>query len=1254
MRSSRGLFLECLEARIVLAAQPLITEVVASNQQGLRDEDGDRSDWIEIFNPAAEPVDLTGWYLTDNHEQLSKWKFPSVTLAPQRYLVVFASGKDRTNPEAPLHTNFRLAAEGEFLALVRPAGSSVAHQYAPAFPPQRVDTPYGLPQTIVSTTAVGSDSPVKILVPTASAGEDAGGRFWTEVGFDDSTWTRGAGGVGFDRGNDFDQHIGIDVEPGMYQVNSTIYVRFPFRLSDISSTYALVLRMKYDDGYVAYLNGVEIARRNAPDSITHDANATAVHRDDLAVQFEDVDISAHLGLVQEGENILAVQGLNRTARDADLLIAPELVAYRPGTIEPGPGRFFAAPSPGRPNGQVSFGGFVQNVRVSVSRGFYDQPQAVVVASDMPGASIVYTTDGSTPTFGNGIEVSSPGADTGPTATIDVAATTILRVTAVKDDFLPANVETHTYIFLDDVIGQSADGQAPPGWPTRPIKGQRLDYGMDPDVVEDPQFASLIKHALADIPTISLVTDQDNLFDPDTGIYVNGIQARTNNRAWERPTSVELIHPDGGQGFQIDTGLRLRGGFGREGGNPKHAFRLLFRDEYGPTKLRYPLFGDEGVDEFDNIDLRTAQVPSWSYFCQPLGEAPGPNGGCAYHTELRDVFSRDTQRDMGQPYTRSRYYHMYLNGQYWGLYQSEERPEASYAASYFGGAKEDYDVIKVESFPHHIEATDGNLEAWRQLWNEAKSGFESDEAYYRIQGLNVDGSRNPPYPVLLDVDHLIDYMLVIFYTGDLDAPISHFLGNAQTNNWFGIRNRNGEEGFRFFVHDAEWTLLDVNRNRLGPWRAGDTFEQSNPQWIHQQLMQHAEYRLRFADRAHKYLFNGGALTPEASLARLEARADEIDLAIIAESARWGDAQRARPFTKNDWLAAVAHITERFIPRRTEILLDQLNKARLQNRVRAPLYPDVAAPEFSQHGGMVEPGFQLSMTAPGDVVYTLDGSDPRKGAVTASSAIKYTGPVSLSRTTVVSARTLRDGEWSAMNRAVFVIDTPSLRISEIMYHPADPSDEERRAGFVDDDDFEFIELVNTSATVPVDLQGMSLGGGVEFTFPEMRLGPGARVVVARNQDALRLRYGADVVIAGQYGGSADDWRLSNQGETIRLVDALGIVIQEVRYADAWYPPTDGVGFSLEALAVNDPSTWSTSSDWRASYRIGGTPGRPPAIPGDANEDGIFDSADLVRVLQAGKYDDSIMGNSTWGEGDWNGDGEFDRHDLVLALQFGTYRR
>ena len=428
----------------------------------------------------------------------------------------------------------------------------------------------------------------------------------------------------------------------------------------------------------------------------------------------------------------------------------------------------------------------------------------------------------------------------------------------------------------------------------------------------------------------------------------------------------MIHPDETEGFQIDAGLRIRGGYSRSDSNPKHAFRLFFRSEYGTPKLKYPLFGKEGVDEFENIDLRTSQNYSWAY------------DGSERHTFLRDVFSRDTQRDMGQPYTRSRYYHLYLNGQYWGLFQTEERAEASYAESYFGGGKEDYDVVKtVGGNPNYtIEATDGTMDACRLLWQAAVAGFNVEEPYYRIQGLNPDGTPNPEYPKLLDADNLIDYMLCTFYAGDFDGPISNFLGNNRPNNYYGMYNRANPDGFKWFRHDAEHTLIDRygwGLDRTGPFTHPDLarFEYFTPQWLQQKLLEHPEFRMRFADRAHKHFFNNGALAYARSRQRMLDRAGQIETAIIAESARWGDAKRSTAFTKADWENEVNRIINDYgdfgLPNRTSVVLNQLRGH--------GWYPDVWAPSFNQHGGHVPVGFELRMQASDDIYYTLDGTDPR---------------------------------------------------------------------------------------------------------------------------------------------------------------------------------------------------------------------------------------------------------------------------------------
>lgn len=616
--------------------------------------------------------------------------------------------------------------------------------------------------------------------------------------------------------------------------------------------------------------------------------------------------------------------------------------------------------------------FPNTLSYSVDRGFYQQPFDVELSVDTTNAIIKYTLDGSDPSI-------SPTAKTGsapvtiridPDNKIDrfTAPAVCLRAVGYVGTKQITRVKTHTYMFVEKVIPLSPDGVRPgPQWPLPNNSGsnQYIDYGMDPQVYNDSRYKNKMIAAMTAIPTISIVTDLANLFDPATGIYMNAFGRGLD---WERPASVELLNPDGSDGFQINCGVRIRGGWSRHPDNPKHAFRLFFRAEYEDPQLKFPLFGDEGDSEFDKVDLRTSQNYSWAY------KGEGDDTG-RHNTMLRDVFSRDSQRDMSVPYTRSRYYHLYINGVYWGLFQTQERPEAAFARSYFGGNQEDYDVIKREPEGSGIEASDGNLDAWTQLWEIARNGFYSDEDYYKIQGLNPDGTRNPAYPVLVDIDNLICYMLCTFYVGDYDGPISAFGGNDFSQNWFGIYNRVNPDGFKFFRHDAEHTMFlqeggipGAGIDRTGPYPAGNTLSEFNPQWLHQQLTNHPEYIVRFTDLAYKYFFNNSVFTPEAVKARIQERRKQIEVAIIAESARWGDSKVNQPRTYDkDWLPAVNFLINDYAPVRTEMVINQF--------IAKGWYPAVDPPQFSHPGGVISKGTQVSLTASiGPIYYTLDSSDP----------------------------------------------------------------------------------------------------------------------------------------------------------------------------------------------------------------------------------------------------------------------------------------
>jgi hypothetical protein len=952
--------------------------------------------------------------------------------------------------------------------------------------------------------------------------------------------------------------IKTDVQSQMSGLNPTAYLRVPFTTANPASLQSLTLRMMYDDGFVAYLNGQEVARRNAPSAPQWNSAATAPHPNFQAIVFEDINISDRLNALLTGGNVLAIQGLNQSAGDTDFLLVPELVEYRVANATT---NYFATPTPGAPNGS-GFIAFVGDTKFSVDRGFYDSAFSLSITTATANATIRYTTNGSQPTLANGVTYNGP---------LTISGTTVVRAAAFKSGFQPSNVDTETYIFLNDVIFQSPNGAPPSGWPGS-WGANVVDYGMDPNVVNAPAYSGTIVNDLKTIPSYSIVTDLPNLFDPANGIYAN---PSGDGIAWERPASIELIYPDGTKGFQIDAGLRIRGGYSRSTDNPKHAFRFFFRQEYGASKLKYPVFASQnGADSFDGYDLRTFQNYSWSF------------GGDSRGVFIRDQFSRDTQLDMGQPGERGDYFHLYINGQYWGLYNTAERPEAAYAASYYGGTKDEYDTIKVApDNGYTIFATDGTLDAWTRLWQLAANGLSSDAAYQRVQGNNPDGTRNPAYEVLVDVDNLIDYMLVIIYGGNLDAPISNFIGNTAPNNWFGFRHTNGLSGFRFAVHDSEHTLLDVNQDRTGPYPAGDPVSgggllKSNPQYIFQQMWGNAEFKLRCADRIQKHFFNGGALTPQASIARFLKRKNEIDRAVVGESARWGDAKREPPLTRNvEWIAEVNRIVNSYMPQRTGIVLNQL-KAH-------GLYPNVTAPSFNQFGGNVPRGFQLTLSAPtGIIYYTRDGTDPRQAG--GSSALIYGGPISIAQSALIRARVVSGGVWSAMTETTFYViqNFSGLLATEIMYHPPDGANYDGTA-------FEFIELKNVAST-NLELSGLRFTNGISYTFPVGTfVAPGQFIVLVSDRTAFTNKY-PGVPVFGVYTNS-----LSNSGETLTLIHASGTPIFTVNYdtRPPWPPAADGTGFSLVPVNPNLNPDATDPLNWRASTVMGGSPGAddPPSNVG-----------------------------------------------------------
>lgn len=605
-------------------------------------------------------------------------------------------------------------------------------------------------------------------------------------------------------------------------------------------------------------------------------------------------------------------------------------------------RMMGQPTPGAPNVKV-YEGIVTEVAFSHDRGFYDGPFELTLACETPGATIHYTLDGSVP-FSAERNVPAGRLYTGP---ILVSETMNVRAIATKANWMASRVGTHSYIFLSEVPRQRA---YPTGYPTS-WKGYAADYGMDPEIVDDPRYRDLMDEALRSLPSMSLVMTKEDLFEAGRGIYAN---PTSSGQSWERPGSIELIYPDGRKGFQSNCGVRIQGGWFRSpNACSKKSFRLLFKGMYGTTKLRYPLFGDHAAEEFDTITLRGGANDGYTW-----------SGNERYAQFTRDEFARDLHHDMGQAASHGLFVHLYINGLYWGLYNPCERPDGSFSASYYGGDKEDWDVFRHKSF----SVSQGGRSALNEMLSLCQEAAGSGEAYQRLEGNGPDGRRHPDYPHLLDVTNYIDYMIVNMWAGNWDWPWNNY--------WLARKQTADSTGFKFYCWDTEDIMLS-SRSPL-TWNAtSDTRDVGRP---HGSLRQNAEYRLRFADRVHRVFFNGGVLTPASLVKRYEEMASEIELAIIPELARWGD-QHGRNMDQEDWYAMRDQILEVYLPQRSAIVLGQFRSA--------GLYPNIDAPVFHvdgayRHGGQVATGDLLSMQAvAGTIWYTLDGSDPRAPEVAASS-------------------------------------------------------------------------------------------------------------------------------------------------------------------------------------------------------------------------------------------------------------------------------
>lgn len=850
---------------------------------------------------------------------------------------------------------------------------------------------------------------------------------------------------------------------------------------------------------------------------------------------------------------------------------PEYPKQRPGAsygFLSGSEAFFISPSPGKPN-LYKWDASPPVPVFSIPHGYFINGFNLILSSPDPAYDIYFTRDGSFPDLMKGEKYSAP---------LSIDSTTIVRACCIRPGgYAPGMCITATYLFPGHIINQPALPQGYPSkWgPFTALTGLApADYEMDPEIIVSSGKAEEVKDAFRSLPTVSLVTDKNFLFsdsnDPETGgiyIYTGPPLTNTSNGTgfgWERPVSFEYFAYNDSVTLQVNCGVELHGGHSRRPEkSPKHSFRLVFRRSYGLSKLIYPFFGPDKRRSFDALVLRAGFNNTWVH------HANSERTGAQY---IQDAWAKDVYRQMGHPASEGFFVHLFINGLYWGVYNLCEKPDKDFAAEYLGGNPDDYDVMK-----DYTEVADGNALAWTKLMAMVNYGVSTGPAYQRLLGNDPDGKPSPDYEALVDPVSLADYMILNFYAGNTDWD---------HHNWVAIRNRNNPgTGFTFHVWDSEKILENVSLNILS--------ENNNncPSRVYQQLIKNPAFKRLFADRVQKFLFCDGALTPANSAEAWIKRSNELKPALIAEAARWGDYRRdvhpyqtAGPFflydMENFWLPYNNDLLAQFFPVRTDIFLNQLRAA--------GLFPLIDAPQLKINGtdpgsGLIKSGDVMSLVSTaGDIFYTTDGSDPVIWNTIPSlspSAKRYTVSAVISNSTHIRARAVSSGTWSAMTDIYLLIRTElnDIKITEIHYQPLPEAQHSC-------DELEFVELKNTG-TSALNLKGLKILGAVRYLFiNDHHFGPGEFFVIASDRMAFFNRYG--FMPDGEFDGD-----LSDEGEILTLTGSRVDTLISVLYREdsGWPRTADGYGNSLVPADLNPKGNQENPDDWRASYYIGGSPGK-----------------------------------------------------------------
>ena len=750
-----------------LTAQTVrINEVVSSNSVYL-DEDGDNPDWLEIHNFGTQDVSINGWSLSDDVDGITKWIFPNITLTPDQYMVLWASSKDRTTINYP-------------------------------------------------RTLINQGNEFKYLIPTSEPNSN-----WNSLSFDDSSWSSGLSGFGFADGDD------ATIIPNGTQ---SIYLRKTFTINNLASISSLILDMDYDDAFVAYINGNEVARANingappAYNSGTITDHEAIIYSGGSPERFMITDFNTTLN---EGENILTIQAHNISANSSDFTIIPFLSAIFSSQnttgIEP-PAILGLTTNNLHTNFKISSGS--ETIRLNNASGDLIHQ---IIAENLPANTSI----GVSITSGDIVNYSdtTPGDENSSQEYLGSVQSEV--VFSNQGGLINAPISLSLSGNASEEVIRYTIGDNNPT-ETSPIYTNPIEINENTTVRAQ---IFLENYLPSSISIKSYILNNSSFTDSNLPIII----INTENGA-EIPDEPKILgtmkiiqRPDGARNFLTDANnddfLNYSGTIGIE--TRGSSSQALPKKPYGIDTLE-----DDGIEDKGVKLLGMPKEDDWIL-----------NSFAFDDSMMRDYISYEMSREMGQYAANLKYCEVVLNGDYIGLYALSEK------------IKRDGDRVNIaklsddeNSFP---EISGGYLMQTDRVSDENPAAWYSNGAVYIHEKPNsdditsqqssyiesvfrsLDNNANNAnitsgYPSIIDIPSFVDYMLMAEIASNADAyALSTYYhkdrgGKLRAGPVWDYNLTYGNDLFDFFgtPYDRSQTYVwQFNYSNTGSYFWGDLFNNS---------------------------------------------------------------------------------------------------------------------------------------------------------------------------------------------------------------------------------------------------------------------------------------------------------------------------------------------------------------------------------------------------------------------------------------------